>query len=378
MGIASSLGLAARALYGKDPAMAMLTAAEISAGLPAPAAAAALLGKSGAAAMLVLLYLAVTSATSAQLIAVSSVLTFDVWKVYINPKASSSQLFWISHIFVGFWALAMGVLGLIFYYAGISMGYLYLVLGIIVCPTVFPVFSCLTWSKANRWGALTGMVVGLPVGIMAWLVSAYKLEGAVTLDTTSSDNPLIVGNLIALVLPAIITIVWSYISPENYTFEGTRAINSQEHEINHSEVSTPTGESVEDEKVNLEDTAFKPSSLEKGEGGAEVTSDEYKHVRAAGMDPEHLVKSFRMAFNVSIPLTFILIIFVPCMSIIAKTFSPSGLGAWIGIVIAWLFCSSFIVVLLPVWESRAALGLIFKGIAADLTGKTRPTAASSS
>lgn len=47
----------------------------------APAAAAALLGKSGAAAMLILLFLAVTSATSAELIAVSSILTYDVYKV---------------------------------------------------------------------------------------------------------------------------------------------------------------------------------------------------------------------------------------------------------------------------------------------------------
>lgn len=119
---ASSLGLAARALLGKDPAMAMLTASEISAGLPAPAAAAALMGKSGAAAMLVLLYLAVTSATSAQLIAVSSVLTYDVYRTYINPRATSTQLFRASHIFVAVWAIVMGLLGLIFYYAGISMG----------------------------------------------------------------------------------------------------------------------------------------------------------------------------------------------------------------------------------------------------------------
>lgn len=77
---ATTLGLAAVALQG-DPDMRVLSAADVSAGLPAPSAAAALLGKSGAAAMLVLLFLAVTSATSAELIAVSSVLTYDVYKV---------------------------------------------------------------------------------------------------------------------------------------------------------------------------------------------------------------------------------------------------------------------------------------------------------
>ncbi len=76
---ATTLGLAAVALQG-DPSMRVLSPADVSAGLPAPSAAAALLGQGGAAAMLVLLFLAVTSATSAELIAVSSILTYDVYK----------------------------------------------------------------------------------------------------------------------------------------------------------------------------------------------------------------------------------------------------------------------------------------------------------
>lgn len=76
----TTLGLAAVALRG-DPDMRTLSAADVSAGLAAPAAAAAILGKSGAAALLVVLFLAVTSATSAELIAVSSILTYDVYKV---------------------------------------------------------------------------------------------------------------------------------------------------------------------------------------------------------------------------------------------------------------------------------------------------------
>ena len=87
---ATTLGLAARALQG-DPNMAVLSAAQVSAGLPAPSAAAALLGKSGAAVMLVLLFLAVTSATSAEMIAVSSILTYDVYKVRPGLDSSLTQ-----------------------------------------------------------------------------------------------------------------------------------------------------------------------------------------------------------------------------------------------------------------------------------------------
>jgi hypothetical protein len=77
---ATTLGLAAVALRF-DPDMKVLSPADVSAGLPASAAASALLGRSGAAAVLILLFLAVTSASSAEMIAVSSILTYDVYKV---------------------------------------------------------------------------------------------------------------------------------------------------------------------------------------------------------------------------------------------------------------------------------------------------------
>jgi urea-proton symporter len=85
--LATTLGLAAVALRG-TPGMQTLTPADVVAGLPAAAAASALLGKSGAVALLVLLFLAVTSATSAELIAVSTILTYDVYKVCFLPGKS--------------------------------------------------------------------------------------------------------------------------------------------------------------------------------------------------------------------------------------------------------------------------------------------------
>ena len=121
---ATTLGLAAVALRG-DPDMKVLTPADVSAGLPAAAAAAALLGKAGAAALLVLLFLAVTSACSAELIAVSSLLTYDVYKTYINPKATEEQILRVGHGAVAFYAVVCGLAGVIFFYIGVSMGWLY-------------------------------------------------------------------------------------------------------------------------------------------------------------------------------------------------------------------------------------------------------------
>ena len=46
---------------------------------------------------MLLLFMAVTSSTSAELIAVSSLPTFDVYKTYVRPKATSTELVRISH-----------------------------------------------------------------------------------------------------------------------------------------------------------------------------------------------------------------------------------------------------------------------------------------
>ncbi|KAF5379969.1 hypothetical protein D9757_010246 [Collybiopsis confluens] len=121
---ATTLGLSAVALRG-DPDMISLSADDVSAGLPAAAAASALLGSSGAAALLVLLFCAVTSAISTELIAVSSLLTYNVYKRYVNPGAMDNQLLRMGHYMVGLYGLVMAFAGLIFYFIGVSMGWLY-------------------------------------------------------------------------------------------------------------------------------------------------------------------------------------------------------------------------------------------------------------
>lgn len=82
-----------------------LSAAQVGAGLSAPATAIALLGKGGAGLLLLLLFMSVTSSTSAELIAVSSLVTFDVYKTYINPHATSKQLVTVSHYGIIIYAL---------------------------------------------------------------------------------------------------------------------------------------------------------------------------------------------------------------------------------------------------------------------------------
>ena len=136
-GFSTTLGLAAAALtnhpsfptYPNAP-----SAHEISSGLAAPYAAIALLGKNGAAALLIVLFMAVTSCASAELIAVSSLLTFDVYKAYVQPKATPQQLIFVSHIMICVFGMVMAVFACIWNVATIDLGWLFLSVTTTSCP----------------------------------------------------------------------------------------------------------------------------------------------------------------------------------------------------------------------------------------------------
>ena len=129
---ATTMGLSALALeltpvFPGYPAR--MSSADVSAGLVLPNAAVAMLGKGGAGASFLLVFMAVTSAMSAELIAVSSIVTYDIYQTYFNPQASGRLLIRISHFTCIVYAILMAGFSTGLFYAGISMGYIYLMVG---------------------------------------------------------------------------------------------------------------------------------------------------------------------------------------------------------------------------------------------------------
>ena len=107
---ATTMGLSALALEGNPvfPTYPYRMAdADVTAGLVLPNAAVALLGKGGAAATLLLIFMAVTSASSAEFIAVSSIFTYDIYQTYFNPKASGRRLIYMAHTCVVVYAILL-------------------------------------------------------------------------------------------------------------------------------------------------------------------------------------------------------------------------------------------------------------------------------
>lgn len=61
-----------------------MTDAEVNSGLVLPYAAVALMGSGGAICALLIVFMAVTSALSSELIAVSSIFAYDIYQTYIK------------------------------------------------------------------------------------------------------------------------------------------------------------------------------------------------------------------------------------------------------------------------------------------------------
>ncbi|KAJ4802710.1 Urea-proton symporter DUR3 [Rhynchospora pubera] len=310
--LATSLGLGALALD------LPITASEAGKGLVPPATATALMGKSGSVLLLTMLFMAVTSAGSSELIAVSSLCTYDIYRTYINPDANGKQILKVSRGVVLAFGCFMGVLAVILNKAGVSLGWMYLAMGVIIGSAVMPIAFMLLWRKANALGAMVGTIVGCILGIITWLTVTKVEYGRVNLDTTGRNAPMLAGNLVSILVGGFIHAVFSFVWPQNYDWETTKQITL-----------------VERIKEHLPDEEFKEEKL----------------VRA-----KWWIVKWGVAFTALIAILW------PVLSLPAKRFSLGYFTFWAAIAIAWGTVGSAVIIVMPLVESWDTIQTVFAGL----------------
>lgn len=165
---------------------------------------------------------AVTSAGSSELIAVSSLCTYDIYRTYINPNATGKQILKVSRGVVLAFGCFMGLLAVILNKAGVSLGWMYLAMGVLIGSAVLPIAFMLLWKRANAIGAILGTIIGCVLGITSWL-SVTKIEyGTINLDTSGRNAPMLAGNLVSILSGGAIHGVCSMLWPQNYDWSTTR------------------------------------------------------------------------------------------------------------------------------------------------------------
>lgn len=179
-------------------------------------------------------------------------------------------------------------------------------MGVLLGSAVVPIALCTTWSKANKLGCIGGAIAGLVAGIIAWMVTTAKLNPVINVQTSGGDYEMLAGNLAAIGVGGIVSVVVSYLvsscrpfsrhthstsaqKPENFNFDITRAINAHAHHHVKEQTDAPAAEDERKsstEKVNAEEKADTQSVAQSSVIGI---------TRADELDPVALDKAFKFA-----------------------------------------------------------------------------------
>jgi SSS family transporter len=369
-GFATTLGLAAVALTN-NPAYPTypnnMTSSQISSGLAAPFGAAALLGKHGCIALLITLFMAVTSSSSSELIAVSSILTFDVYKVYIKPTASPKDLIFVSHIMICLFALVMAAFACIWNAIGIDLGWLFLVMGLLIGGAVFPAAFAVTWKGQTRAGAIAGALSGLAAGLIAWLVEVKVYYGEFTIATTGSAYPTLAGNMAGVLTGLIVTTVVSLVKPDNFDWSITRDINAPSSLYGDAVPGPNAGATVANQTTTTMAGSHAMAPVETPAEEEEpkdpnhnrdlptvIDEDREEAEDAAVLEnPKALQRTFMMALIVSTVLSITMDVIIPLPLFFSRYIYSKGFFTfYIVISFLWVFVAFGLCGILPIWETR--------------------------
>lgn len=369
--ISTTMGLACRCLENDPNFMYYpdgLSADQVAEGLVLPTAAYTLLGKGGAVASLLLVFMAVTSAMSAELIAVSSLCTYDIYKTYVDPYANGKKLIMISHASCVVFGLAMIGFSIGLHYGGVSMGFLYELMGVIISSAVLPASLTIFWGKQNWYAAVLSPVFGSLMGIVSWLAASKGLYGDVSYDNLFEDKVMLIGNIVSLLSPIIFIPIFTFAFPHpEFDWEILKQIKRVDET---EEIMASEGELNYDEEKNSseKDNTINPVTSVATVGKQLAQSNKDKLLAE---ETAHLAKSAKIASWICCFMALALLVVWPMPMYGSKyIFSKKFFTGWITVLIIWLFFTCFMVCIYPLWEGRHGIYTTLRGLYWDMTGQT--------
>ncbi|KAI6750496.1 hypothetical protein HG530_014777 [Fusarium avenaceum] len=334
----ASLGLEALPIFPTYPRP--MTSAEVTNGLALPYVAVAVAGKGGAVAVLLMTFMAVTSTLSAQILAVSSILTFDIYRVYFNKESTNEQVIRWGHIGVVFGVVAAGFTAM-FHYIGVDMGWTLYMLGIHTCPGVIPLMFTIIWRKQSKLAAVSSAFLGMATGLGVWLGSAYSFSGEVTIASTGGTLPCMYGTVASLFSPLLYSVVVTYIRPDDYNWD---EFKEQKLAIESDETTNQADNSQSIDKTTADSTTT--------ESTVTVTPSDKTQRRWT---------KYALWWSVA---TFLgLWVLWPLPMYAAKyTFSKEFFTAWTVVSLIWLWWTLLAVSFYPIWDGRHQIATVARNI----------------
>jgi len=320
--LATSMGLTALALQ------LPITNIESGQGLVPAAVAVHLFGGSGGWMIAIMLFMAIISTGSAEAIAVSSLVSYDIYRTYINPKATGAQILRVSKYAIFISGAFMGILSALLQAIGeaepaLGLGWVYQFMGNAIGSAVVPLTYLLLWKDANATGAIAGAFIGQILGLSCWLIHASTMDGGITVVNLGTLDANLTGNLVAILSSGLIHTIMSLMNPQNYDFK-----------------------QLDEGLIMLEDA--------EGMDHSALEDEDYA--------PEKLEHARKWIMKYGIGLTFVLFILWPLLSIPAGVFTKDYFSFWIFVALAWGFLATVVIIVLPIYESLDSILAVADGI----------------
>ena len=264
------------------------------------------------------------------MIAVSSLITYDVYRTYKNPKATGRELLRVSRATIIGFGLGMGGLAVILLAMGLSLGFVYLAMGVLIGSAVIPIALTITWKKTDKNAAGAGAIGGLFVALAAWNGTAITLPaygGVLSLASLGDNFSMLYGNVAGILVGGAITAFGSLAKNKVFDWEKIK------------------------EKITL----------------VEATDVETQ-------DEATLARAFRFSLKGGGLMTLALIVFWPLpLYFSGYVFDLSFYGLWVGIAVVWVSAATFFIVGLPIIQARGGIKQIVTGtkVLVEETEETR-------
>lgn len=352
LGLSATMSYVAVALANTEywPVSGGVSEYQINNALILPLAAQAVMGTGGAVAILLMVFMAVTSSFSAEIVAHASIVTFDIYQpcksahmvlsyvrgrlikltvaLDVNPQASDQNLRLVSHVALCFFAIFSASFATGLNYSGVSMGWVLEFLGVVLGPAVIPITLAVNSAHASPRFMEIAAPVGTVCGLVSWLGSTKGVYGAVNITTTYENWPMFIGCTVGLFVPLLIWLVMWPLHKDPYDWD----------KLFHMQAAQP----------RPGDRSYEPGDV------SDLGGD---------WDPAGLARASRNAKIVSAVMCLIFLIIIP--------FSLYGTGyimsrdffiGWTVVVFFWAWVAAATIWTLPIWEARHTFASVFRGI----------------
>jgi len=295
-----------------------IDAFEAGSGLVPPAVAAHIYGSMGAVLISIMLFMAIVSTGSAESIAVSSIFAYDIYRTYFNPAATGADIMRVSRVVIVVYGGCMGCLAVLLHYIGLSLGWVYLFMGIVIGSAVWPLWNMMTWKDASATGAVAAAWIGQALAVTTWLIAAKLQGGSISIPTLGTNEVMLSANLVAIFSSGFIHYVHSKMYPQNYDW------------VSMSEIKL----------LDEDRSGLSPEDL----------------------DPKHLDEARAWIKKCGWGFTILIVVIWPVLSTPAGVFTRDYFAFWVFIALLWGLVASFVIVVLPIWESKDQILAVVDGM----------------